>query len=138
MAIFEFTTTEDGDRVTLALSGERPAIPRIDVEVTAAANGLDAATLDELLGEADFVTLHTDLNPTSYHLMTGERLRRMKRTAYLINVGRGVIVDLADLTAALDTPTITRLNARVDVDGEPADKVARDFLVERRIIPDGG
>jgi osmoprotectant transport system substrate-binding protein len=46
--------------------------------------------------------------------------------------------DLTDLTAALDTPTITRLNARVDVDGVPAGKVAREFLVERRIIPDGG
>jgi len=46
--------------------------------------------------------------------------------------------DLAGLTSALDTPTITRLNARVDVDGEPVDKVARDFLVERGIIPDGG
>ena len=32
---------------------------------------------------------------------TGERIRQMKRSAYLINVGRGVIVDLADLTAAL-------------------------------------
>jgi osmoprotectant transport system substrate-binding protein len=46
--------------------------------------------------------------------------------------------DLADLTAALDTPTITRLNARVDVDGVPAEKVARDFLVERGIISHGG
>src|SRR5262249_19491858 len=34
-------------------------------------------------------------------LFNRARLRQMKRTAYLINVGRGVIVDLADLTAAL-------------------------------------
>jgi osmoprotectant transport system substrate-binding protein len=46
--------------------------------------------------------------------------------------------DLADLTAALDTPTITRLNARVDVDGVSAEKVAQDFLVERGIISHGG
>ncbi|MGH8999578.1 MAG: glycine betaine ABC transporter substrate-binding protein [Acidimicrobiia bacterium] len=38
--------------------------------------------------------------------------------------------DLADLTSALDTPTITRLNARVDVDGVPEADVAGDFLAE--------
>jgi osmotically inducible protein OsmC len=40
-------------RVTLAMSGERPAIPRIDVEVTASVPGLDADDLVELLAEAD-------------------------------------------------------------------------------------
>jgi osmoprotectant transport system substrate-binding protein len=42
--------------------------------------------------------------------------------------------DLAGLTAALDTPTITMLNARVDVDKIPAEQVARDFLVTRGLI----
>src|SRR5262249_28652791 len=37
----------------------------------------------------------------TYKLFNRDRLRCMKRSAYLINVGRGVIVDLADLTAAL-------------------------------------
>jgi lipoyl-dependent peroxiredoxin len=40
-------------RVTLGLSGERPAIPRIDIEVAVSAPGLDEAALDELLGEAE-------------------------------------------------------------------------------------
>lgn len=42
--------------------------------------------------------------------------------------------DLAGLTAALDTPTITMLNARVDVDKVPAEQVAREFLVTRGLI----
>ena len=42
--------------------------------------------------------------------------------------------DLAGLTAALDTPTITTLNARVDLDKVPAEEVARDFLVTRGLI----
>ena len=41
--------------------------------------------------------------------------------------------DLADLTRALDTPTITRLNAAVDVDKKPAEEVAKDFLDEKGI-----
>ena len=36
---------------------------------------------------------------------------------------------LDQLTAALDTPTITRLNAQVDVEKRPSEEVARDFLV---------
>jgi osmoprotectant transport system substrate-binding protein len=42
--------------------------------------------------------------------------------------------DLSGLTAALDTPTITTLNAAVDVDKKSADQVARDFLVTRGLI----
>lgn len=42
--------------------------------------------------------------------------------------------DLAGLTAALDTPTITRLNARVDIDGIAVERVAREFLEERELL----
>lgn len=44
--------------------------------------------------------------------------------------------DLKQLTDALDTDTITELNARVDVDKETADKVASDFLKEKGIVKD--
>jgi osmoprotectant transport system substrate-binding protein len=53
-----------------------------------------------------------------------------------------LVEDLAGLTAALDTPTITMLNARVDVDKQPAEQVAREFLLTRGLIsaplPDKG
>ncbi len=62
--------------------------------------------LGELLGASDFVVIAAPHTPATYKLMNRERLRQMKRTAYLINVGRGVIVDLADLTAALQAGEI--------------------------------
>src|SRR5207245_3675267 len=57
--------------------------------------------LDDLLAQSDFVVIAAPHTPETYKLINRQRLQRMKRSAYLINVGRGVIVDLADLTAAL-------------------------------------
>lgn len=62
--------------------------------------------LDDLLGASDFVVIAAPHTPDTARLMNRERLRKMKRTAYLINVGRGAIVDLADLTAALQAGEI--------------------------------
>jgi glyoxylate reductase len=64
---------------------------------------LDATfvTLDELLARSDFVSLHTPLLPETRHLMNAERLRKMKRTAILINSSRGPVVDERALAEAL-------------------------------------
>lgn len=45
--------------------------------------------------------------------------------------------DLAGLTAALDTPTITGLNAQVEIDGKPAEDVAQEFLRQRGLLSKG-
>lgn len=58
-------------------------------------------TFDELLAQADFVSLHTPLLPETRHLMNAERLRKMKRTAILINSSRGPVVDEHALAEAL-------------------------------------
>jgi phosphoglycerate dehydrogenase-like enzyme len=76
----------------------------VDPRASAAPDGvtlLRQEQLDEMLGQSDFVVIAAPHTPQTYKLFDRERIRRMKRTAYLINVGRGVIVDLADLTAAL-------------------------------------
>jgi glyoxylate reductase len=57
--------------------------------------------LDQLLTEADFVTIHTGLSPATHHLIGPERLARMKPTAVLVNTARGPIVDEAALAEAL-------------------------------------
>ena len=57
--------------------------------------------LDDFLAASDFVCVCLPHTPKTYKLLRRAQFRRMKPTAYLINVGRGVIVDLADLTAAL-------------------------------------
>jgi phosphoglycerate dehydrogenase-like enzyme len=57
--------------------------------------------LDDLLAGSDFVCITAPHTPQTYRLFRRPQLARMRRTAYLVNVGRGAIVDLADLVAAL-------------------------------------
>jgi phosphoglycerate dehydrogenase-like enzyme len=63
--------------------------------------GVKFVSLDQLLAESDFVTLHAALTPETRGLLGEAQLRRMKRTAYLINTARGAIVDEAALARAL-------------------------------------
>jgi phosphoglycerate dehydrogenase-like enzyme len=58
--------------------------------------------LPELLGESDFVVITAPHTPETEKLFRRPLFRAMRRSAYLINVGRGAVVDLADLTAALE------------------------------------
>ena len=57
--------------------------------------------LDDLLAEADFLSLHVDLRPETHHLIGQRELGLMKPTAHLINTSRGPVVDQAALVAAL-------------------------------------
>jgi phosphoglycerate dehydrogenase-like enzyme len=57
--------------------------------------------LDDLLSESDFVVIAAPHTPETAGLFDRARLRRMRRTGYLINIGRGAIVRLDDLVAAL-------------------------------------
>jgi lactate dehydrogenase-like 2-hydroxyacid dehydrogenase len=63
-------------------------------------------TLEQLLDEADFVSLHCPATPETRHLMNRERLARMRRGAFLINTARGDVVDEAALVEALGDGTI--------------------------------
>lgn len=74
---------------------------------------LDFVTKDELLAHADVVTMHTDLNPTSRHLMGAREFSRMKPTAYFVNASRGPVVDTDALIDALDSHAIA--GAAIDV-----------------------
>jgi phosphoglycerate dehydrogenase-like enzyme len=58
--------------------------------------------LPELLGQSDFVVIAAPQTPESVKMFRRAQFRQMKPSAYLINVGRGALVDLADLAAALD------------------------------------
>jgi phosphoglycerate dehydrogenase-like enzyme len=57
--------------------------------------------LPDLLGDSDFVVIAAPHTPETAKLFRRAQFRRMKPTGYLINIGRGAIVDLADLTDAL-------------------------------------
>ncbi len=80
-----------------------------------------AVDLDELLRESDFVSLHPLLTEETRHMIGDRQLGMMKRTAYLINVARGPVVDEAALVRALQSHTIA--GAALDVfEDEPAMK----------------
>ncbi len=64
-------------------------------------NGVQMLPLPELLAQADFISLHCDLNPTSRHLINAETLSWVRPQAVLINTARGPIVDEPALVSAL-------------------------------------
>ncbi len=67
----------------------------------AAELGVTLVSLDTLLAEADFVSIHSPLTPETRHIVGESELRMMKPTAHLINTARGGIVDTAALATAL-------------------------------------
>jgi phosphoglycerate dehydrogenase-like enzyme len=73
--------------------------PERGSEVADAVYGFEK--LDEALSAGDFIVLAVPVTPKTRHLMNAERLARLKPDAYLINVGRGVLVDEAALLDAL-------------------------------------
>jgi glyoxylate reductase len=76
-------------------------------------------SLEQLLRESDFVTLHVPLMPSTKHLIGKKQLEMMKRTAVLINTSRGPVVDEKALVAALKSNVI--FAAGLDVyEDEPA------------------
>lgn len=80
--------------------------------------GVTPVTLEELLAEADIVTLHANLTPESRGMIGEAQLRAMKPSAVLINCGRGALVDQPALVRALEEGWIA--GAALDtVDPEP-------------------
>lgn len=80
--------------------------------------GAEYRTLEGILPEADFLTLHVDLRPETRGLINAERLGWMKPTAILVNTSRGPVVDSMALAEALRSGRIVA--AALDVtDPEP-------------------
>jgi glyoxylate reductase len=63
-------------------------------------------SMDELLKTADFVTLHVPLMPGTHHLIDAAALKKMKKTAVLVNTSRGPVVEEAALANALKNGVI--------------------------------
>lgn len=76
-------------------------------------------SLDELLVTSDIVSLHVPLGPETHHLIDAKTLARMKRSAFLVNMARGPVVDEAALAWALREGLIS--GAALDVyENEPS------------------
>ncbi len=75
--------------------------PFVPQEVFAKA-GVASVTFDELVKTADYISLHCPLTPETNHLFNAEVFGKMKPGAYLVNTGRGPLIDEAALAQALD------------------------------------
>jgi len=81
--------------------------------------GAQKVSLEELLRQSDFVSVHVPLLPSTRHFINKDTLRQMKKTAYLINTSRGPVVDEAALAEALRNGVVA--GAALDVfENEPA------------------
>lgn len=67
----------------------------------------------EILREADIVSLHVPLLPSTHHLINKESLATMKKTAFLVNTSRGGVIDEKELVVALKNKVIK--GAAIDV-----------------------
>ena len=74
--------------------------PQPDTTIAQRLN-VERVSLDDLLAQSDFVSLHVPMKPATRHLMNAERLRHMKPTAFLINTARGGLIDHEALLLAL-------------------------------------
>jgi len=75
--------------------------------------------MEDVLGQSDFISVHTPYMPSTHHLISERELKMMKPTAILINTARGPIVDEKALARALQSKTIAA--AGLDVfENEPA------------------
>lgn len=88
---------------------------RQDLEISM---GVTYADLDSLLRESDFISVHTDLNESTHHLLNSAAFAKMKRNAIVVNAARGPIIDPQALYEALSNGKIAA--AALDVtDPEP-------------------
>jgi D-3-phosphoglycerate dehydrogenase / 2-oxoglutarate reductase len=75
--------------------------------------GVELVSMDRLLAEADYLTLHMPLTPESRQVLNRQSLARMKPTAFLVNTARGGLVNEPDLTEALRAKRLA--GAAIDV-----------------------
>ena len=80
--------------------------------------GMQFVTLDELLAQSDFVSLHPGLNAESRHMIGEKEFARMKPTAFIVNTARGAVIDEKAMVRALKAKKIA--GAGLDVfENEP-------------------
>ena len=64
-------------------------------------DGIRYVSLDELLENSDYITLHCPLNEQTKHMINKDTIAKMKSSAVIINTGRGALINEADLCEAL-------------------------------------
>ena len=95
--------------------------------------GASLASLDELLPQADIVTLHLPLTPESSNLVDADFLKQMKQGSYLVNTARGGVVDESALMEALQSGHLA--GAGLDVQAaEPAEGLSLELVKLENVV----
>lgn len=82
--------------------------------------GAEKMDMDEVLSQSDIISLHINLTPETYHLISKEQLEKMKRSALLINTARGALVDEHAVAKALEEEKLGGYGADV-TENEPVE-----------------
>lgn len=90
-------------------------------------------TLNEVLRESDFVTLHVPATPQTHLMITETQLAQMKKGSYLINASRGTVVDIPALAARLKAGQLA--GAAIDVYPEEPEANTDKFKTDLQGIP---
>ncbi|KAF2801079.1 phosphoglycerate dehydrogenase [Melanomma pulvis-pyrius CBS 109.77] len=109
--------------------------PYANPTLAAAASVTLRTSLAEILKEADFLTLHTPLIASTRGMIAASELATMKKTAVILNVARGGMIDETALVEALDAGTIA--GAGIDVfTSEPpqADSTASRLIAHPKVV----
>ena len=92
--------------------------------------GVQLLSLDELLEQSDFLTIHMPKTPETTGMIGIEQLRRMKSTAYVVNVARGGLIDEDALYKALTTGEIAGAGLDVFTSEPPAEGGSAERLLD--------
>ena len=84
-------------------------------------DGIRYVSLDELLGNSDYITLHCPLNDQTKHMINKETIGKMKPSAVIINTGRGPLINEAELCEALAAKRIAGAGLDVQEVEPPAE-----------------
>lgn len=103
-------------------------LPRLPI-----GNNRQAESMQAVLAQSDFVTLHVPETPATRHLIGEAQLAQMKPGAYLLNLSRGTVVDLAALAAALRAGKLA--GASVDVFPEEPEGNTDSFATDLHALP---
>ncbi len=111
-----------GALITARMQAFGTRVVAYDPYVTAARAqqlGVTLLPLDELLAESDFVTIHMPKTPETTGMIAAPQLKAMKKTAYIVNVARGGLIDESDLFDALTAGEIAGAGLDVFVSEPP-------------------
>lgn len=114
----------------------------------AAQDHITYASLEEVLAQADIITLHIPATPETTHLINQERLAMMKSGAYIINTARGALIDTVALINALKSGHLAGAGLDVyegeayfhdemkllDTENQPDEAVWRAFAAEHELL----